>query len=62
MVEEARTPLSVEVIPETATEEQLARHLQELGTRRNVLRGELEQLEQSIEDLEVALARRGAGG
>jgi hypothetical protein len=62
MVEEARTPLSVEVIPETATEEQLARHLQELGARRNVLRGELEQLEQSIEGLEVELARRGAGG
>ena len=62
MVEEARTPLSVEVTLETATEEQLARHLQELGARRNVLRGELEQLEQSIEDLEVELARRGAGG
>jgi len=62
MVEEARNPLSVEVTPETATEEQLAEHLQELGARRNVLRGELEQLEQSIEDLEVELARRGAGG
>jgi hypothetical protein len=62
MVEEARTPLSVEVTPETATEEQLAGRLQELGARRNVVRCELEQLEQSIEDLEVELARRGAGG
>ena len=62
MAEEARTPFSVEVTLETATEEQLARHLQELGARRNDLRGELEQLEQSIEDLEVELARRGAGG
>ena len=47
---------------ETATEEQLAGHLQELGARRNVLRGELEQLEQSIEDLEVELARRAPAG
>jgi len=40
MVEEARAPLSLEVTLEAATEEQLARHLQVLGARRNVLRGE----------------------
>jgi prefoldin subunit 5 len=62
MVEETRTPVSIEVTLETATEEQLARHLQELGARRDVLREELGRLEQSIEQLEVELARRGAGG
>jgi hypothetical protein len=62
MIEETRTPVSIEVTLETATEEQLARHLQELGARRNVLREELGLLERSIEELEVELARRGAGG
>ena len=62
MVEETRTPVSIEVTLETATEEQLARHLQELGARRSVLREELGRLEQSIEEVEVELARRGAGG
>jgi prefoldin subunit 5 len=62
MVEETRTPVSIEVTLETATEEQLARHLQELGARRDVLRDELERIEQTIEELEVELARRGAGG
>jgi polyhydroxyalkanoate synthesis regulator phasin len=62
MVEETRTPVLIEVTLETATEEQLARHLQDLGVRRDVLREELEGLERSIEELEVELARRGAGG
>lgn len=62
MVEETRTPAAIEVTLETATEEQLARHLQELGARRDVLRDELERIEQTIEELEVELARRGAGG
>jgi len=62
MVEDRRTPVSIEVTLETATEEQLARHLQDLGARRDALRDELGRLEQSIEELEVALARRGAGG
>jgi hypothetical protein len=62
MVEETRTPISIEVTLETATEEQLARHLQELGGRRDVLRDELGRIEQTIEELEVELARRGAGG
>ncbi|HSF02493.1 MAG TPA: hypothetical protein VLA62_05760 [Solirubrobacterales bacterium] len=62
MVEETRTPAAIEVTLETATEEQLARHLQELGTRRDVLRDELGRTEQTIEELEVELARRGAGG
>ena len=62
MVEETRTPVSIEVTLETATEEQLARHLQGLGARRAALREELGRLEQSIEELEVELARRGAGG
>jgi hypothetical protein len=58
MVEETRMPLSIEVTLESATEEQLARHLQELGARRDAVRGELAQLE----EIEVELARRGAGG
>ena len=62
MVEETRTPVSIEVALDTATEEQLARHLQDLGARRGALREELGRLEQSIEELEVELARRGAGG
>ena len=62
MVEDTRTPVSIEVTLETATEEQLARHLHDLGTRRDALREELGRLEQSIEELEVELARRGAGG
>ena len=62
MVEETRTPVSIEVTLETATEEQLARHLQELGARRDLLREELGRLERSVEELEVELARRGAGG
>ena len=62
MVEETRTPVSIEVTLETATEEQLARHLQELGARRDILRDELGRIEQTIEELEVELARRGAGG
>lgn len=62
MVEETRTPAAIEVTLETATEEQLARHLRELGTRRDVLRDELGRTEQTIEELEVELARRGAGG
>ena len=62
MVEETRTPAAIEVTLETATEEQLARHLRELGTRRDVLRDELGRTEQMIEELEVELARRGAGG
>ena len=62
MVEEARTPLSIDVTLEAATEEQLARHLQELGARREVVGDELERLERSIEEIEIELARRGAGG
>lgn len=62
MLEETRTPVAFEVTLETATEEQLARHLQELGARRDVLRDELGRTEQTIEELEVELARRGAGG
>jgi prefoldin subunit 5 len=62
MVEETRTPVSIEVTLETATEEQLARHLQELGARRDLMREELGRLERSVEELEVELARRGAGG
>jgi hypothetical protein len=62
MVEETRTPVSIEVTLEAATEEQLARYLQDLGARRDDLREELGRLEQSIEELEVELARRGAGG
>ena len=62
MVEETRTPISIEVTLETATEEQLARHLQDLGLRRDALCDELGRLERSIEELEVELARRGAGG
>jgi prefoldin subunit 5 len=62
MVEETRMPLSIEVTLESATEEQLARHLQELGARRDAVSGELAQLERSIEEVEVELARRGAGG
>jgi hypothetical protein len=62
MVEETRTPASIEVALETATEEQLARHLQELGARRDAVSDELGRLERSIEEVEVELARRGAGG
>jgi prefoldin subunit 5 len=62
MVEETRTPVSIEVTLESATEAQLARHLQDLGARRDALSEELGQLERSIEELEVELARRGAGG
>ena len=59
---EARTPLSIEVTLESADEEQLARYLQELGTRRDAVSEELGQLERSIKEIEVELARRGAGG
>jgi hypothetical protein len=62
MVEETRAPVAIEVTLETATEEQLARHLQDLGARRDALRDELRRLERSIEGIEVELARRGAGG
>ena len=62
MVEETRTPLPIEGPLEAATEEQLARHLQELGARRDVLGEELGQLERSIEEVKVELATRGAGG
>jgi hypothetical protein len=62
MVEETRTPVAIEVTLEAATEEQLARHLQDLGARRDALREELGRLEQAIEELEVELASRGAGG
>lgn len=62
MVEDTRSSVSIEVTLETATEEQLARHLQGLSGRRDALREELGRLEQSIEELEVELARRGAGG
>jgi hypothetical protein len=62
MVEETRTPVALEVTLEAATEAQLARHLQDLGARRDALRRELGRLEESIEELEVELARRGAGG
>ena len=62
MVEEARTPLSIDVTLESATEEQLAGHLQELGARREVVSDELGRLERSIEEIEIELARRGAGG
>jgi hypothetical protein len=62
MIEETRAPVSIEVALESATEEQLARHLQDLGARRDALRHELGRLEESIEGLEVELARRGAGG
>jgi hypothetical protein len=62
MVEETRTPVALEVTLEAATEAQLARHLQDLGAGRDALRRELGRLEESIEELEVELARRGAGG
>jgi hypothetical protein len=62
MVEETRAPVAIEVTLETATEEQLARHLQDLGARRDALREDLGRLERSIEGIEVELARRGAGG
>jgi hypothetical protein len=46
----------------SASEERLAHLLQDLGARRGALREELGRIEEAIEQLEVELARRGAGG
>ena len=62
MLEDTETSAPLEENLEAATEERLAGLLRELGARRNALREELGILERSIEELEVELARRGAGG
>jgi pyruvate/2-oxoacid:ferredoxin oxidoreductase beta subunit len=61
MLEEQRTPTRVEDLG-SATEDQLAGTLRNLGARRDALRDELSRLDQSMEQVEVELARRGAGG
>jgi hypothetical protein len=62
MADERRAPSLVEEGVESASEERLAHLLQDLGARRVALREELGRIEQVIEQLEVELARRGAGG
>ena len=62
MAEETRNPSVVEEGLEGASEEQLAELLQDLGARQGALREELGRIERTIEQLEVELARRGAGG
>ena len=62
MGEKTRGSSPVEGSLESATEEQLAQILQDLGARRDALRGELGRLDRSMEEVEVELARRGAGG
>lgn len=61
MLDEQRTPTGVEDLG-SATEDQLAETLRNLGARRDALRDELSRLDQSMEQVEVELARRGAGG
>ena len=62
MLDEQRTPSRVEEDLGSATEDQLAETLRNLGARRDALRDELSRLDQSMEQVEVELARRGAGG
>jgi hypothetical protein len=62
MAEETRAPSLVEEGVASASEERLAHLLQDLGARRGALREELGRIEEAIEQLEVELARRGAGG
>lgn len=61
MLDEQRTPTRVADLG-SATEDQLAETLRNLGARRDALRDELSRLDQSMEQVEVELARRGAGG
>jgi len=62
MLDEQRTPTRVEEDLGSATEDQLAETLRTLGARRDALHNELSRLDQSMEQVEVELARRGAGG
>ena len=62
MAEETRAPVLVEESVESASEERLAHLLRDLGARRGALREELGRIEHVIEQLEIELARRGAGG
>ena len=62
MLDEQRTPTRVEEDLGSATEDQLAETLRTLGARRDALHDELNRLDQSMEQVEVELARRGAGG
>lgn len=62
MTEKTQTPSPLEGSLEAASEERLAQLLQDLGARQGALREELGRIEQTIEQLEVELARRGAGG
>jgi hypothetical protein len=61
MVDETQTPLPIQGL-DGATEERLATFLRDLTARRGALRAELRQLERALEEVEVELARRGAGG
>jgi hypothetical protein len=62
MAEETRAPSLARESLEAASEEWLAQLLRDLGAQQRVLQGELGRIEQTIEQLEVELARRGAGG
>ena len=62
MAEETRAPSLARESLEAASEEWLAQLLQDLGAQQRDLREELGRVEQTIEQLEVELARRGAGG
>ena len=62
MAEETRAPSLARESLEAASEEWLAQLLQDLGAQQRALREELGRIEQTIEQLEVELARRGAGG
>jgi hypothetical protein len=62
MAEETRAPSLARESLEAASEEWLAQLLQDLGAQQRVLQEELGRIEQTIEQLEVELARRGAGG
>jgi prefoldin subunit 5 len=62
MLDEQRSPSLVEEDLDSATEERLAAILRDLEARRDALRDELTRLDQSMEQVEIELARRGAGG
>lgn len=61
MVDESAT-LSRDEAIEAVSEMRLAGLLRELGARRTVLAAELERLDDTVERLEIELARRGSGG
>jgi hypothetical protein len=62
MADETHTPFTADERLDGVTEERLATLLRDLSGRRAALRAELDRLEESLERIEVELARRGAGG